>query len=439
MKRNILYVCLAAVICTLGACSREQKNLFSESAADRLHNAQQNVINTFVGAPQGWQMLYFPTEDAAGYVFLCRFMTNGSVEIAAQNGPCTGGAYKSEVSCWTMDGTQSTILSFNTYNNVFHPMADPLDDGVGYSGDYEFVILKCTPTEIQLKGKKHGAYVKMYPLAEGEDWKAYFDKIKEFEEAIFTDNDGMDFTYCNGDTVYQMTYEEGTFTYTRNGEEFYKGFVITPGALHFYSGMPLRDTTVFAVNFVLDELQTKLYSTDRPEAYFIPNYTPADFFDLRFNQTALWVYTEEDTDEATQAKVNAIKSAVAANGATITRIALERYVVASSAGRPTISYDIYVAYTVEGRLFEGKINMNYKNANGEITLSYKGTDASLATLLARLNADEVVAAKQIAAIFEGTFIPESYTGSLLNMTQMLLRDKTKSTRFIHVIADKENR
>lgn len=437
--KKYLYICLAASLFVLSACSREQGNLFPESAADRLHNAQQNVITTLTSAQQGWQMLYFPYADAAGYVFLCRFSKDGSVEIAAQNGPCTGDTYQTEVSCWKMDGTQSTVLTFNTYNKIFHQMSDPGDDGVGYNGDYEFVVLSCTNTMLRLKGKKHGAYVLMLPLADGQDWQEYFSKVKEFENAVFTDNDGMDFSYFNGDTIYQMVYEEGTFTYTKAGEQITKGFILTPGAMHFYSGVPTRKANVLATNFVLDEKMTGLYCTDDKESYFKSNYTAVDFFDLRFNQTALWVYVEEDSDAETVAKVNEIKDAVAANGATITRLALERYVTMGSKGKPVISYDIYVAYTVEGLLFEGKVNMTYENKENVITLKYKGVDTSLFSLLARLDADQTTAAKKIASVFEGTFTPESYTGSLLNMTQLLLRDNLNSTRFIHVIADKQNR
>lgn len=440
MKKTLFYIAIMGLVVLMGACSREQGNVFDKSAAERLQEAQEKVTKALLGAPQGWEMRYFANPSSPGYVYLCSFSDNGSVQIAAKNNVNTAGAYKTETSCWTTDGTQGCVLTFNTYNTIFHDMADPGSDGVGHEGDYEFVVLKTTDSQILLKGKKHSAYITMNALPVGQDWKAYFDKVDEFNDVVFTGNTDVDMSFCNGDTTYNMIYKDGYFTYSKNGEDKKLGFIVTPDGLHFYGSVPMTDSTQVVADFVLNDEQSQLVSKDVPGVFFTSNYSAADFFRSKFEKSARWVYAEEGTDATTVAAVNAIKARAAAKGATIQRLAYERYTTLSAKGVPSYSYTFYVAYTVESKVFEGKIEMNYKNADGKVTFSYKNSDGSLNALLRRLNeTDTKAAAKEIADIFSDEFIPESYTGSTLNMVQILLRSSSNSAKYIHVISDNETK
>lgn len=420
----------AAVLLT--SCSREEANLFDLSAAERMAALQEAVIANLTGESAGWELRYFPTEESAGYAFLMKFDKNGSVEVAAKNKVSTNNAYKTEVGLWGTDATQGCIISLRSYINILSVFADPGTDGVGHSGDYEFIVLKNEKGHIRLKGKKHGAYMDMYPLPAGQDWQEYFKLVDKFNELVFSGNDGIDMTYSAPDTTLQLTYEEGVFTFEQDGTENQLGFVITPSGLHFYSGCPTK-TSAKVRDFVINSDMTKLEATNG-NAFIVSNYGAADFFTLKFENKARWIYSDLDTDAATQAAIAAVKAAAEAKGATISRLGYERYATTDMKGKVIYNYNVYVGYTVENVLIEGYIQMNYSQKDGKILFSYKGYDASLAALLQRIDSDPVKAAKMIVEPLCGTFEPSSYTGSTLNMTQLYL---TEGSKKIHVIADNE--
>lgn len=435
MKKILYIFTLAAVVFT--SCSRDEESLFDKSAAERVQAKQSELKNFLTSAENGWEMHYFPYPDAAGYAFLCQFNENGSVRIAAKNSISSYNIYKEEVSLWATDASQSGVLTFNTYNTLFSIFADPGDDGVGHNGDYEFVIMGYDADCIRLKGKKHGAYIQMYRLANDVVWENYFDRIDAFFNNIFRGNEGIQMLYTDGDTIYEATYNSGAFTYkNRNDEEESKGFIITPTGLHFYSGCPQHGTDALAKDFVADDAGTKLYCTSNNEAFFMSGYTPSEFFAYKFTKLNRWIYTEEGTDAATVAAVNEIKSLAAANGAEITRLAYDfYYTINSRTGTKIPHYAFYISYLVDQKLFEGRLTCNFSEGEGVLTYSYVSTEKTLNALMERIDADPAVAAAKICDIFMGSYTASSYTGTLLNMVQMLLTSTENDNKFIHVIAD----
>lgn len=434
MKKQLFYIFTLALVVLTASCSREEKNLFDKSAAERLHYAQEQLKQTLLSSENGWELRYFPYPDAAGYAFLCKFEQNGSVLMAANNSITTSDKYKEEAGMWSVDGTQGCVLCFDTYNTLFTEFADPGSDGIGYGGDYEFVVLKTTPERIYLKGKKQGAYLELNRLSASDDWHAYFDAVVSINEDVFFGNDGIQMLYNNGDTVFELTYEEGQFSYTKDEVDYSLGFIITPSGIHFYSGCPMKDTTKLATDFIVNEEKTRLVCTNQEGVFFESKYDEAGFFAYRFANKARWIYSEEGSDEKTVADVNALKDQLAAKGAVVTRFGYDR-MVSGMAGRA--SYDLYVAYLVEGKLMEGRVNMSYSNKDGKIKFDFSSVDSSLEPLLKRLDDDATLAAKKLVAPFADTFTAESYTGSHLNMVQLLLHSTTNNNRRIHVIADKD--
>ena len=433
--KKYAYILLSSLM-LLSACSRDEGDLFDKSAAERTAAVQTQLKATLMAADNGWEMLYFPYPDAAGYAFLMKFNEDQSVLIAAKNSISSSSMYKEETSMWGTDNTQGPVLSFNTYNSLFHAFSDPGDDGVGYNGDYEFFIMSSNDSIIKLMGKKHSAYVYMKRLAPDQDWEAYFKTIDSFNDDVFKGNDGIQMQYIDGsDTIYQMTYEDGTFTYTdREGAEQARGFIISPTGLHFYSGCPVGTADNVAQNFVLNAEKDKLVNTSNPDVFFASNYTATEFFAYKFEKQARWIYTEEGTDEATVNAVNTIKDLAKANGAEITRIAYDHYSYKS--GMQTIhKYSIYISYLVNNRLYEGRLNCSYANENGELTYTYTDTESTLKPLMQRINSDEAAAAKMFTDIFCDTFTASSYTETKLNMVQLMLHSTTDGNKNIHVIAD----
>jgi hypothetical protein len=437
MKHTLLYVLAGCLLIGTAGCSRQEKDLFDQSAADRLHATQKAVSDNLTSAGNGWEMRYFPSPDMPGYALLARFSNNGTVTIAAKNSVSSKNTYKEETSMWKMDGTQGCVLSFDTYNTLFSIFADPLSDGVGYAGDYEFVVLKNETNSLSLKGKKHGAYITFNRLSDKQDWMEYFDAIDELNAETFTGNDGIKMTYWDGAKAISVVYDDGTFTYQKDNEDILRSFLVTPSGIHFYTGLPLANSTSNAKDFVLSEDKQVLKTADG-NAFIASNFTAVDFFKYRFTNYSRWLYEEEGTDARTRERIDSISKAVSTMGAEISDYAYECYTSTSQLGGRVYNYALRINYTVEGKLFSGRINFNSNITDDVITFSYKSYDESLNPLFMRMNGDQEAGdggAKKICDIFCDTFTPESYTGSALNMTQLKMNGKNNGS-CIHIKAER---
>lgn len=422
-----------ALLSTTG-CNRMQKDIFDESAAERLQMQEETIRTYLTSAVNGWEMLYFPHPDAAGYAFLMDFEADGSVKIAAKNTISTRNNYEEETSLWSMDGTQGCVLTFHSYNTIFSIFADPGSDGVGHSGDYEFFVLSgANDHQIRLKGKKNGAYIQMNKLTDDQDWKQYFNKIDYYNAEAFDDNDGIDMILWDGASEMLMTYDGGTFTYEKDGEEITRGFIITPTGIHFYTGFLMADSVTYAKDFDLAADKQTLTTADG-SAFISSTYSAADFFVYKFSKYSRWFYEDEGTDTQTQNAVQAIRDKASAKGATINNMAYERTETVNARGQVTLTYALYISYLVENKVFGGRITLTYKQTGDQIKLSYRSYDKALNPLFARLADTTSEATAMFSDIFCDTFTPKSYSGSGLNMTQLLL--EAENGKAIHVRADK---
>ena len=166
MKAKYL-VMIALLATTFVACSRDEESLFDKSAAERAREAVENAFDVFTSAENGWEMAYFPNleADAKGYNMVLKFNKNGNVSATAKNSTTTMNKIMTDTaSTWAVKSDYGPILTFDTYNDVFHAFSDPQENGAGLLGDYEFLILKATPEVVILKGKKHSAYSVLRPM-----------------------------------------------------------------------------------------------------------------------------------------------------------------------------------------------------------------------------------------------------------------------------------
>ena len=137
-----------------------------------------------------WEMAYFPNLESSlkGYNMVINFNQNGSVCVSAKNSTTTGNELMTDCeSTWVVKRDYGPLLSFDTYNNVFHAFSDPREDGAGLMGDYEFYILKATTDVVLLKGKKHGAYCVMRPMR-NTDVEDYFSTCEKMQTTLFGNN-----------------------------------------------------------------------------------------------------------------------------------------------------------------------------------------------------------------------------------------------------------
>lgn len=223
MKKYIIYsLVLLGSASVLSSCKNEVDDIFDASPADRLIQAAEDTKKILSDAPNGWAMQYFTNEKESGYTYLCRFDSHGAVKMAAEN-YWMGGEYKEEVSTYDMISDNGPVLSFSSYNTIFHVFADPADipetpetitneQGYGHYGDYEFVLMDVKPERIVLKGKKWKKTAILTPLPEGQDWKEYIEAVDAKQASLFSSKI----------PVFNLNTEAGAFRLTHpSGGYFY--------------------------------------------------------------------------------------------------------------------------------------------------------------------------------------------------------------------------
>ena len=211
MKAKCLVI-IGLLAATFAACSRDEESLFDKPAAIRAQEAVENAFDVLTSNEVGWEMAYFPNLEtsAKGYNMVLKFNKNGNVSVTAKNQATTMNKIMTDTaSTWAVKSDYGPILTFDTYNDVFHAWADPQENGAGLLGDYEFLILKATPELVLLKGKKHSAYSVMRPM-KTTDLTAYFAACEKMQSKLFGNNNVV--TLHQGDKkMYLYKGAEGQF------------------------------------------------------------------------------------------------------------------------------------------------------------------------------------------------------------------------------------
>lgn len=234
MKKFLLYIMVLAGMMSMQSCLHDDKELFGESAADRLDHATEETRQILESSESGWALQYYLGDEytGGGCTYLVKFK-NGKADVSLDI------ADPSEVthSSYDVIKDQGPVLTFNTYNALMHYFANPTTDGTTDGGDFEFVIMNVTNDEIDLKGRTTGNKMKLVRLPEGTDWATYINSISEFEQNMFSsyklitdgktegvvtfDMDERRFSYISSDSTVSIT---SPFCVTPNG-------VVMPKAL----------------------------------------------------------------------------------------------------------------------------------------------------------------------------------------------------------------
>ncbi len=187
---------------SLSSCKNEVDDVFDKSSAERLNASVEYFHNILLDQGGKWQMEYFTQDSEQGYVYLMTFNKDGSVRISGNNpiisqvvGSTATTAYASQSSMWEIITDDGPVLTFNTYNPIFHIFADPKDDpgttqtseqGYGHYGDYEFKLMRYTGDTLYVNGKKRGLQAVMTRLDPDTDDEAYLSNVVALADSFFT-------------------------------------------------------------------------------------------------------------------------------------------------------------------------------------------------------------------------------------------------------------
>jgi len=365
------------------ACTPRVDDIFDDTAVVRLEHRRAALMEQFMKAENGWVMQYFArvnpvasdTAQHKGYTFIMKFREDGTVTIAGE----VNGLYKTETSMWDVINDNSSVLTFNTFNSIFHYYSNPDPelglwgaDGEGIGGDYEFLVLEYNEKEDYqlLKGKKNGCYIRMYPLKAGQDWENYLAQIAAMDELLLSEDVAWDLYQEDLHwTLYNARkHEFRVFTFgedTLGGGSYY-GYITTPAGIYMNGGVfdltvqeyeydeygnktgeKVRDTVINMPRdaFVLNAERTRLEAVNIPGTYMT-----IDALYLFENASAVWRFAKSPTDafaqqeamisERMSAKVP--NSSIASYGwkkATDGRY--ELYIYYSHRGKAATNYDIY--------------------------------------------------------------------------------------------------
>lgn len=203
MKKLYKFSAIATVLmsASLASCNHEEADIFDQSAAHRTDEARKMYKEILLDKGGKWQMEYFTTEEEHGYVYLFTFRNDGTVTISGNNEYITKltnidsnvPSYGSETSMWTLLSDNGPVLSFNSYNTIFHLFATPEDipgterdeQGYGHSGDYEFDLMKYSNDTLYLEGKKNGAEIIMTRIAPETDDETYLNEVVALADSFF--------------------------------------------------------------------------------------------------------------------------------------------------------------------------------------------------------------------------------------------------------------
>ncbi len=191
-----LYISLLA-LAALGfsGCNNDDSGIFDQSAAERLEASRIEYKDILTADGGLWALEYFTNTDEPGYLLLMQFGTNGAVEVSADH-QWIGNKFKQETSLWDVISDNGTVLTFNTYNTLFHVFSTPENIegagapknefgedinelGYGHEGDYEFLLMSHdSEGNVKLIGKKHGMEAWLRKLPAATDPEQYLADVK---------------------------------------------------------------------------------------------------------------------------------------------------------------------------------------------------------------------------------------------------------------------
>lgn len=184
MRKFLLYIMGVISMLSFQSCLHDDKELFDESAAERLEHATEETKQILESSTSGWAFQYYLGDEytSGGCTYLVKFK-DGKADVALD---LADDPTVITHSSYDVVKDQGPVLTFDTYNEWMHYFANPNSDGTTKGGDFEFSVMKISNDTIDLKGRTTGNKMRLIRLPENTDWKTYLEDISGIESEMFT-------------------------------------------------------------------------------------------------------------------------------------------------------------------------------------------------------------------------------------------------------------
>ncbi|WP_312187205.1 DUF4302 domain-containing protein [Sphingobacterium sp.] len=179
-----LFILAIAILSLSTGCEKKMDRIFEESPTDRLNASVSNVYATLQSNKDGWLIKYYPSSalEFGGYTLFAKF-TN-AVDVTVEGDMTTLPA---QTSTYTIVPGAGPILTFDTYNRLFHYFALPgyFNKSAAYQlpgfltaqigsvnegmkGENDFLVTKASADSIVMEGRKSYNKVVLLPIKSTE-------------------------------------------------------------------------------------------------------------------------------------------------------------------------------------------------------------------------------------------------------------------------------
>ena len=269
MKKYI-YMCLAA--CLLVSCSQEEEAVYGKgnSYAKRTGETSTEYVNLLEGAPNGWLLsMYVGTgQQYGGYNYILKFH-EGNVTALSE------ATTEEDTSLYTLNFSEKSILTFDTYNKVLHQFVEPSAlFPEGKIGDNQLVIQSYENGVFTLKGQRSNNLMTLRKL-EGEA-TAYLSKIRE-RQSLFRVSDAYPITINGKEVDFELQPSNRQFIAREGTTVIKKAYIYTENGFKLYEPITIAGKTFS--EFTLSADNSEIIADDASiKTRMVYNNLPFDFY-----------------------------------------------------------------------------------------------------------------------------------------------------------------
>lgn len=214
MRKKIYSMLVLGALFLTASCSLHDDNeVFDTPAAQRIEESIAADKALLESSANGWELHLWMGEEysAGGYTYLMKFK-NDKVTVASD---IADPDYTTS-SSYDIIADAGPVLTIDTYNTIFHKLANPESDGSQLEQDYEFIITRTTNDSIYLRGKKYGNKMVMTRIANDVSWEDEISKIQAMDDSLmmtfnlYDGTDSIGTVALSTDRMLEATTPDGT-------------------------------------------------------------------------------------------------------------------------------------------------------------------------------------------------------------------------------------